>query len=159
LEEEVKIIYSESQRLTREVQDLKAEGERVSEKLKELEEAASTQRLTELRNEIRELAEKNAILRDKTIAYYTKSERAIAEVAVKEHNQRKVTVGETLEKLNGELMELREKTLERVRELEKAKEGQKKKINEVRKVIEEQKRKIGEWLEKKDQEEEGGMEE
>jgi inhibitor of KinA sporulation pathway (predicted exonuclease) len=146
LEEEIKIIYSECQRLSREFQQAKVDGAQVSASLEEAERVASPQRLAELRAEVREAAEDNATLRDKTIAYFTKSERAAAEFRIMDHQIGKVRAQVTIAALTEELEELGRQTAEEVQALDRGKAEQRRKLAMLRDVIEEQKQKIAATL-------------
>jgi chromosome segregation ATPase len=142
LEEEIKVVYSEVQRLSRESQDAKLDLAQASAMLADAERVASPQRLAELRAEVREVAEANATLRDKTIAYFTKNERAEAEVRILECQSARVPTEETMAELREELEKLGRQTAKQVRALDRAKARQRRKLAMLRDVIEEQKRKI-----------------
>jgi chromosome segregation ATPase len=145
-EEEVKIVYSEYQRLCREQQEAHAQAARTAAKLAEAEGRVSPQRLAELRKEVRDLREQNATLRDKAVAYYTKREKLLAEYTIKENEDKKVPNQKALQEITDKQEEVKGQIEQEVQAFEEAKAEHRQKIVELRQILEDQKKKFQDFL-------------
>jgi chromosome segregation ATPase len=145
-EEEVKIIYSEYQRLCQEQQEAQIAGAKTAAKLAEAEGRVSPQRIAELRKEVRDLREQNATLRDKAVAYYTKREKLLAEYSIRNNEDKKVPNQKALQDITDQQAAVNEQIAAEVQAFEDKKAEHRQKIRELREILEEQKRKLQEYL-------------
>jgi chromosome segregation ATPase len=145
-EEEVKIIYSEYQRLCNEQQEAQVAGAKTAAKLAEAEGRVSPQRIAELRKEVRDLRESNATLRDKAVAYYTKREKLVAEYSIRDNEDKKVPNQKALQEITDRQAAVNEQIAAEVQAFEDKKAEHRQKITELRQILEEQKRKLQEHL-------------
>jgi chromosome segregation ATPase len=146
LEEEVRLNYCEYQRMCKELQDARAAQSEIAGKLAEAEFRVSNQRITELRNEVRDLRQRNASLRDKAVAYYVKRGKLVAEKEIKDHAENKVPTQKTVQDINDKEAEVREQIKQAVQEIQQRKAEHADKIAQLRQIIEEQKQKIAAFL-------------
>jgi hypothetical protein len=146
LEEEVKLTYCEYQRICRNLQDSKIGENQVSQKLHEAEQRCSTQRLSELRNEVRTLREGNASLRDKAVAYYVKREKLVAEHRIKDDQEKKVPGQKAVQAVNAEKAETKTQFGDLVQQLQDKRTQHLDSITELREITENQKQKIAAFL-------------
>jgi hypothetical protein len=147
LQEEVKLLYSEHQRMWEELRVEKLRESQLASRLAEAEQRASSQRLTELRNEIRALHELNASRRDKSVAYHLKRERLLIEYQIRDHIEKKVSTVKTIQEAQEKTEEINNTLREEVQASEDLKAEHRKKLSEIRQIIEEQKQKIIDFLE------------
>jgi chromosome segregation ATPase len=147
LQEEVKLLYCEHQRLAEELRVEKIRENQLAARLAEAEQRASTQHLSELKAEIRSLHELNASRRDKAVAYHLKRERLLVEYQIKEHVEKKVPTAKTVEESQAKIDEINNDLRDEVQASEQKKGEHRKKLTELRQLVEEQKQKILDFLE------------
>jgi hypothetical protein len=146
LQEEVKLLYCDHQRMWEELRVEKIRENQLSARLAEAEQRASSQRLSELKNEIRALHELNASRRDKSVAYHLKKERLLIEYQIRDHIQNKVPTAKTIQESQDKTEEINNNLRDEVQASEDKKAEHRKKLTEIRQIIEEQKQKILDFL-------------
>jgi chromosome segregation ATPase len=145
-EEEVKIVYSEYQRLCAEQLDAQVRAAKTAAVLGEAEGRVSAQRLSELRKEVRDLREQNASLRDKAVAYYTKHEKLIAEYTIRDNESKRVPNQKALQDIADQQEEVNGRIAQEVQVFEQRKAEHRQKISELRRILEDQKKKFQDYL-------------
>ena len=146
LQEEVKLVYCEQQRLTMEMQDAKLQANHSAQQLNEMQRRTSNQYLQEYRSMIRSLQSENASLRDKSVAYNTKREKLLIENQIQNNYQRCVPESSVLENSRKNQDEKRHKIEGDAEQLAKDKEEYQKKVQELQALIDQQKQKINDCL-------------
>jgi chromosome segregation ATPase len=145
-EEEVKMVYSEYQRLCNEQQIAQAQAASTAAKLAEAEARVSAQRLAELRKEVRDLREQNATLRDKAVAYYTKRKKLMAEYTIRDNETNKVPNQKAVQEISDKIEEINGQIAQEVQAFEQKKAEHRQKITELRQILENQKKKFQDFL-------------
>jgi uncharacterized phage infection (PIP) family protein YhgE len=148
--EEVKTTYCEYRRICMGLQKAKNEEDQIAAKLREAEQRASSQRLTELRNEVRTLREKNASLRDKAAEYSVKREKLVAEAQIKEHQSKKIPAQRSVREANGQEGDIKRQITDSVEEIQGKRAANMDVVSELRQIIEDQKQKIATHIQKTD---------
>jgi hypothetical protein len=146
LEEEVKLAYCENQRLTKNLQESKAQANSADRLLQEASTRASNQNINALQAQVRELLASNAQLRDKAVAYTSKKQKLDIEKVVKEHADQKIPTDKSIEQAKAKQEATSERAKQQADQLAADKEQFYQKVAELNRIIDEQRRKITECL-------------
>lgn len=149
LQEEVRIVYCEHQRLTIELQDAKIEAHHSTQLCQEGERRVSSQFHNEYKEKIRDLQNTNASLRAKAVAYQSKKAKLEMEKQIEQHQQKKKPVDETIDESKAHQQELKDQLSSKVNDLQAQREEYEQKEQELRAIIEEQRQKIRDCLDGK----------
>jgi vacuolar-type H+-ATPase subunit I/STV1 len=147
LEEELKMTYCEHQRLSRGLQDRRAEADLYRKQLEESQFRVSGQHIAELRASIRELRAENATLRDKANAYQAKIERMLIEEEILEYQKNRWTPPDVLDQVEADLAETNAQMNKLCEKLDAEAEKYEQTVGELKGIIEEMKKKIAQKLE------------
>jgi hypothetical protein len=137
-EEEVKLLYAENIRLIRCAKEADREGQFYFGLLQDAAHKATPKTREILLQQITDLSEENADLRDKAVAYRSKKKRLDIEAGIIEHMQRKVPVQKTVEEAAERRKELEERIARETRKAAVGKREFRRKVHDLTAIIEEQ---------------------
>jgi hypothetical protein len=137
-EEDVKLLYAENIRLIRCAKEADRESQFYFGLLQDAAHKAAPKNREILLQQITDLSEENADLRDKSVAYRSKKKRLDIEAGIIEHMQRKVAVQKTVEEAPERRKELEERIARETARLAVGKREFRRKVHDLAAIIEEQ---------------------
>lgn len=149
LEEEVRLVYCEHQRLAMLLQDAKIEANSSSSRRKEAEERVSNPHIKDLKTKNNDLQAENASLRDKAFAYEQKQKKLQIDQTVADHINNNVPSSNSISEAENKTKEAQDKLAELAQQLNEDKENHKKQIEELTEILEGQKLIIQDFLDGK----------